>query len=167
MAILTTFILCVVLPYVLWNCQSLLVNYRKARESGYPILVCPAHTNNILWMIFSVALRPLLAQYLPRSLYDRIKAGIYGWEFLSKYEMFARMGPNFMLVTPGNNELMVADPDTAHDILMRKNDFFQNEIGNRKCWPNYIDSTDAKLRYHGHVRPQSHHGKNHVHSSSK
>jgi len=84
MAIPPTLVLCIVVFCAIWYCQSLLANYRKPRQSGFPLLVCPANTNNVLWMVFSVALRPILVQYLPASVYDRIKAAICGWEFLCR-----------------------------------------------------------------------------------
>lgn len=82
-------------------------------------------------MIFSVAFRPILARFLPGFIYRQIIPAIYGWEFLSRYEIFARLGSSFILVTPGKNEFWVADPETAHSILARRNDFLQSDVGSR------------------------------------
>ena len=103
MAVLYTLILSVVVPYVLWNCQSLFANYLKARKSGLPIYVCPMNPNNIFWMIFGIPYRGLLERLLPSFAFDRVKSAIYGWEFLSRYEPFARLGSAFILVTPNKN----------------------------------------------------------------
>lgn len=149
MAIVLTLLLCSIVPYLLWNCQSLYANYREARKSGYPLLICPANPNNVLWMIFSVPSRPVLARFLPAFIYRQIIPSIYGWEFPFKYELFARLGSSFILVTPGKNELWVADPETAHSILLRRNDFVQSDVGSRiigMFGPNVI--TVCLLRYH-------------------
>ena len=125
-------VICIVAPYIIWNCQSLLSNYRKARQSGLPILICPLATNNVLWMVFSVICRPIFVRCLPSVVYEHIKPAIYGWEFLYKYEIFARLGPSFILVSPGRNEVNITDPEVAHAVLMRRNDFGQLDIGSRK-----------------------------------
>ena len=127
--ILTTFI-GLVTAYLVWTLQSWHANYRIARRSGFPLLVTPANTNNLVWIIFSVACRPLLAR-LPAPLYARLKPAIYGWEFLYKGQVFDRLGPSFMLVMPGKNELWVADPEIAHTMLTRRNDFLTLSIANR------------------------------------
>lgn len=162
MALFSTVFLCIALPYTLWCCQSLFANYRKAQKSGFPIIVCPANTSNILWMLFSVTFRTLLAQYLPSFAYDHVKAGIYGWEFICRYELFARIGSSFILVTPGKNELWVADPEVTHSILMGKNDFFQLDVATRKPSLNQHNrrqSSNVIYRHHGYVRAKCHYGK--------
>ena len=132
MSLFAMLLLCIVLPYTVWYCQSLYKNYCEARRSGFPLLVCPANTGNVLWIVFAVASRPLLSRCLPSPAYNRIKAAIYGWEFLYRYEMFAWLGPSFILVTPGKNEFWTADPEMASAILTRRNDFLQSEIGSCK-----------------------------------
>lgn len=79
-------------------------------------------------MIISIILRPLLKKTLPEATFDRWNASIYGWEFHSRYRIFARLGPAFMLVTTRKNELMVADPEMTYNILGRRNDFVQLDI---------------------------------------
>ncbi|KAK3175927.1 hypothetical protein OEA41_007249 [Lepraria neglecta] len=131
MEIISTLTLAIAASYIIWSCISLLQNYQKARRSGFPIFVCPANTNNLLWILFSVTLRPVLSFYLPKAVYDRIQPAIYGWEFLARYTVFDRLGPTFILVTPGKNELYVAEPEIAHSILMRRNDFAHLPLADR------------------------------------
>jgi len=132
MALISTILLAIALPYTAWYFQSLFVNYRKARQSGFPLLVCPANTDNVIWIVFAVAFRSTLARFLPAFIYNRVKPAIYGWEFLYRNEVFERLGSSFILVTPGKNELWVADPETAHPILIRRNDFLQLPIASRR-----------------------------------
>ena len=73
-----------------------------------------------------------MARLLPQWAYNSVKTAIYGWEFQYKYEPFARVGPSFILVTPGKNELWVADPGVANAIMTRRNDFVQFDIANRE-----------------------------------
>ena len=53
----------------------------------------------------------------------------YGFEFHEKNAAHARIGKSFVLVTSGQNELNVADPDLAVEILRRPKDFRQTLIG--------------------------------------
>ena len=128
MASITIYLLCIILPYILWSCQRWYSNYRQAGASGFPIVICPVNPNNVVWMIISVICRRFLAQYLPRSLYERVKGSIYGWEFHTRYEIFDRLGPAFIQSTPGKNELMIADPEMISAVLQRRTDFYQLDI---------------------------------------
>lgn len=131
MASLIVYMLCAILPYVIWNLQSWFKNYLEARKTGFPILITPANTSNILWMLFSIPLRSFMSRTLPSSLFGRLDPAIYGWEYKSRWRIFERIGSGaFILVTPGKNELMVADPEIMHAIYSRRNDFGQSEIGN-------------------------------------
>ena len=132
MASPSTILIAFVLVYASWNLQALYANYRKARQSGFPVLVTLVDPNNLIWIIFSVAFRPVLAQYLPSFIYDRVIPTIYGWEFLHRGHVFDRLGSTFVLVTSGKNELWVADPEIAHSILTRRHAFLQQEIASRQ-----------------------------------
>ena len=64
-----------------------------------------------------------MKKHLPSFIFDRIKAGIFGWEYHCKMEIFDRVGPAFILVTVNKNELMVADPEAIHTMASRRMDF--------------------------------------------
>ena len=53
----------------------------------------------------------------------------YGFEFHEKFLAHARLGKSFVFVTSGQNELNVADPDLATEILKRPKEFRQTLIG--------------------------------------
>src|SRR5690349_10726558 len=103
--------------YLISNLWSLLVNYLAARRSGLPTYICLSNPFHPVWMVFSVPLRPIFRRCLPKFLFDRIKMTIYCWEFEEKYSAHAKLGKNFILVTPGPNELWIADPELAHHVL--------------------------------------------------
>lgn len=76
-------------------------------------------------------MRPILARFLPEPLFDRVRLSIFGWEFLDKGAIHERVGPAFILVTAGVNELWCADPHMAQSILSRRKDFVQLPIGSK------------------------------------
>ena len=129
---IATLLVAAVAAYAAWNLQSLLTNYGKARQIGFPVLICPASTNNILWIIFSVACRPLLSRFLPSPLYDRFIPAIYGWEFVHRNRTFALLGPTFVLVMPGKIELWTMDSELGHAIMTRRNAFLQSDLAGRE-----------------------------------
>lgn len=114
--------------YCLSIVWTLFSNYSKAGKSGFPVYVCPTNPGNPFWMLSSVPLRPLLFRLLPTVIFERILPTIYGWEYWDRYSTFARFGPAFILVTPGKNELWVADVELANTILARRKDFNQPEM---------------------------------------
>ena len=145
----STLILCVVLSLVFWYCQSFVNNYGKAKGSGFPLYVCPLDPQSILWIVFSVPLRPIFAKCFPSFVFDRIKYTIYGWEFLYRYEPFQKLGPNFLITTPGENELWIADPEVAHAVLARRQDFTMQEMAKQimgRFGPNLITANEDDWR---------------------
>ncbi|MCJ1312350.1 hypothetical protein MMC25_006024 [Agyrium rufum] len=48
-----------------------------------------------------------------------------GWQFKDNGAIHRELGDCFVLVTPGMNEVIVADPMTAHSILTRRKDFLK------------------------------------------
>ncbi|OAQ85151.1 cytochrome p450 domain-containing protein [Purpureocillium lilacinum] len=106
-------------------------NYQDAIRSGLPVILCPVNNQSILYIIAQVPLRPILARFLPEPLFDRVRLSIFGWEFLDKGAIHERVGPAFILVTAGVNELWCADPHMAQSILSRRKDFVQLPIGSK------------------------------------
>ena len=152
----STIIIALGVAYAIWYFQPLYANYRIARQSRFPVLVSPVNTDNLIWIIFGVTFRPVLATCLPSVAYDRIIPTIYGWEFLYRNQVFDRLGSSFMLVTPGKNELWVADSEIAHSILTRRSAFLQLDIASRKHDLMDISSAYVIFRYHRNVWPKSH-----------
>lgn len=98
-------------------------NYRNAVRSGFPVLLCPINTQNPFYMVLNAPLRPILKRVLPTSIYDRWQPATYGWEFRDHHDFHDRIGPVFVLVTTGTNELWCADPALAQILLARRKDF--------------------------------------------
>jgi cytochrome P450 len=111
------------LTLLLWNIISLLRNYLSVRSSQIPAYICPANPTSIPWIISAVPLKPLLRAILPDFVFDRIRPTFYGWEFFSRWELHKKFGEMFFISTPGINDLWIADPEAANDILKRPKDF--------------------------------------------
>jgi cytochrome P450 len=111
------------------NLYALAKNYLKARKTGFPLVICPVNPNHVIWMVTCVPLRPIFKRFLPDSLFHRLNMSIYGWEAMEKFSPFAKYGQNFVFVTCGNNELNIAEPELAIEVLKRPKDFIQTEIG--------------------------------------
>ena len=112
-----------VLTLLLWNIISLLRNYLSVRSSQIPAYICPSNPTSIPWIISAVPLKPLLRAILPDIIFDRIRPTFYGWEFSSKWELHKKFGEIFFISTPGINDLWIADPEAANDILKRTKEF--------------------------------------------
>ena len=65
---------------------------------------------------------------------------IYGWQFRYRRSLNRLLpGSVFVLVTPGQNELWIADTDMVTEVLTRSDDFIQIELSSQKfTW--YQDS---------------------------
>ena len=51
-----------------------------------------------------------------------------GWSFQDKHALHDELGPVFLIVTPGGNEITVADPETAHTVLTRRKEFIKPAV---------------------------------------
>lgn len=117
--------------WAIWYLQALAANHLKARRTGFPIYISPVNQDNLLWLIFSVPLRPLFSRFLPAFAFDRIKVAIYGWEYILRNSVQEKLGATFLLVTPGRNELWTTDPEIAQIVLQRRKDFVHLDISKR------------------------------------
>ena len=106
-------------------------NYRAARATGIPYLLCPANPNSALFMVFSIPLRPLFLCLLPAWLWRRLRVQIYGWEYLLRGAPQAELGPVFWVVAPEGLKLWIAEPEAAADVLARRKDFGILDVSKR------------------------------------
>ncbi|KAF4776671.1 hypothetical protein HER10_EVM0007964 [Colletotrichum scovillei] len=107
---------------------TLYTNYRSALTVGLPIIICPYDPENLIHVVLSVPFRPLLKRLLPPTFFATVELTIVGWEFRDKSAVHDRVGPAFMLVTTGLNQLICADPAMAHAILNGRREFVQPDI---------------------------------------
>ncbi|KAK1463533.1 hypothetical protein CMEL01_13602 [Colletotrichum melonis] len=116
---------------ILWIASqiwALYTNYKSALTVGLPIIICPYDPENLIHVVLSVPFRPLLKRLLPPTFFATVELTVVGWEFRDKSSVHDRVGPAFMLVTTGLNQLICADPTMAHAILNGRREFVQPDI---------------------------------------
>lgn len=99
-------------------------NYLAARKIGVPIRIILFDHVNPLWLVCD---RPVL------SLVKRLPFGLgrnsftrynfRGWEVPDRYYSHHEMGDAYILVSPSNIWLYIADPDAITDLLRRGKEF--------------------------------------------
>ena len=107
-------------------CIKLAKNYIKARKIGLPVLVTPISFFNFLWLLSNHRLAPLL-KALPFGLGNFVDHSGFSWYFADRYRHHARLGPAFCVVSPGEVQVILADPDAADDVLARRKEFQRDE----------------------------------------
>lgn len=118
-----------VIAWMIWTAASLFANYRIARQFGLPVIISPVSTLDPLWIITYKCL-PILRslQWLPFGWGAFARCSAIGWQFKEKYALHGQFGDAFILVTPSVNELVVADPDAANEILGHRKEFIKPAV---------------------------------------
>ena len=156
-------ILVLFLSVVIWYLSALPRHYHNAKKTGLPIYFSPVNQSNPVWLILAAVLGySTLARILPRSLFERFKVTITGWEYHDKYSVNHRLGAVFVLVTPGGNTVYIADAEIAHAVLMRRKDCGRIEVAARRLQETMLWGVHRLTRYlsrdHGCVRSKFHCG---------
>lgn len=104
-----------------WTSLSFWNNYKAARQIGFPIVISPVTPLNPIW-ILSWRLFPsiLWLRHLPFGLGTWARCTYMGWSFDDKHALHDELGDIFTIVTPGGNEVIVADRDAAQNVLTRR-----------------------------------------------
>ncbi|KAK3321511.1 cytochrome P450 [Cercophora scortea] len=123
---LATFLIAGPLLWLLNWAWALYRNYRNAKLSGLPVLICPFSPDGFPYLIIKVPLKPLL-ELIPICR-PGIQVSIMGWEHADRYTLHEKYGRVFILVNPARNEMWCADPDTAQLILARRREFPQLDM---------------------------------------
>lgn len=109
-----------------WTTISLLSNYNAARKIGLPVIISPVSPLNPFWILtYRTFPFVLTLKYLPLGLGRWARCTFLGWAFQDKYALHDELGPVFVTVTPGGNEMWVADAQATHNILSRRKDFIK------------------------------------------
>jgi len=69
---------------------------------------------------------PLLKR-LPFGLASFLDYSTRDWYFRDRYHLSSRLGPAFIIVSPGPTQLILADPEAVEDLLARRKDFDKPE----------------------------------------
>ncbi|KAL4753494.1 hypothetical protein BDW72DRAFT_210017 [Aspergillus terricola var. indicus] len=116
------------LAFTIYKLLSFLRFYMHARRTGFPVFVSPVLSKSIPWMILGPALQPVYKKYLPNWIFERLEICAHGWEFRNKRAFHDRLGNVFVVVTPDECSIYIAEPALAQSVLQRRIDFPQAPI---------------------------------------
>jgi hypothetical protein len=108
--------------WFVWSAASFLKNLRSARKVGFPIVISLVSPDNPLWMVFGRVASAFLSQ-LPRPIRELGYYNTHEWSYRDQGQAHERLGPIIMHVSPGTNELFVADAALCDYILSRRKEF--------------------------------------------
>ncbi len=109
-----------------WTTVSIISNFIAARKIGLPLVLSPVSPLNPFWIITCRAFPAiLLLKYLPFGLGKWARCTYIGWQFHEKHALHDELGPVFLIVTPGGNEVSVADAQVAHTVLSQRKEFIK------------------------------------------
>ncbi|KAK3058249.1 hypothetical protein LTR09_001327 [Extremus antarcticus] len=114
--------LCVTYAVHTYQCSAR--NLAAAKASGLPYIKTPVYAFNRLWLLT----HPLWIKVLRQLPHDWVDPWLsftkpdFAWEKL--YDPFEKFGCDcFLIVSPGGNTLVVADPEAISQITRRRDDF--------------------------------------------
>ncbi len=114
---------------LLWTSISIILNYSTARKTGFPIVISPVSPLNPLWILTSRTFPVVLKlKCLPFGFGTWARCTYMGWSFDDKHALHDELGSILTIVTPGGNEVTVADPEAAQTILTRRKDFIKPAV---------------------------------------
>lgn len=128
----------IALALAAYPCLQTTKNYYQARKLGLPVLITPFAPLNPFWALTQNYLAPIfyfLSGHLPPPLcylFDFIHYSTMDWNFNGRYAShtlpFKYYSPAFLIVSPGETQLIVSDADAADDILSRvRKDFLKSK----------------------------------------
>lgn len=110
--------------FLSWTIISISSNYAAARKIGLPMIISPVSSLNPLWILTYRTFPSVLSlSHLLFGLGRWARCTVMGWAFMDKHALHDELGPLFVIVTPGGNEVTVADPQTTHSILSHRKEF--------------------------------------------
>lgn len=119
----------IILASLSWTVFSISSNYITARRISFPLIISPVTPLNPVWILTYRAFPWILSlKHLPFGLGRWAKCTYMGWTFHDKHALHHELGPLFVVVTPGGNEVSVADPQAAHAIFSRRKDFIKPAV---------------------------------------
>ena len=122
-------ILTIPLALIIWTTSSLIENLKSARRIGLPVIISPVSSLNPFWILTYRAIPSVLhLRYLPYGLGTWARCMYMGWQFDDKHALHSEFGPVFTIITPAGNEVIVADPQTAHTVLAKRKDFIKPAV---------------------------------------
>lgn len=147
----------IALALVMYPCLQITQNYFQARKLGLPILITPFAALNPFWALTQHHFAPIftfLSSHIPPPLchlFDFIHYSTMNWNFSGRYAThklpFEYYAPAFVIVSPGETQLIISDPGAADDILARvRKDFLKSRAmyGPLEIFGPNVDSVNGE-----------------------
>ena len=115
--------------FPLWTISAIYRNYRIAQSVGLPILVSPVNPVNPVWILLRPYINPLLSR-LPFKIGYFTQYDYLGWEWRDKNRLHTIHGPVFVIVTPTENHLILADKAACEYVFKHIRDWQMNPAFN-------------------------------------
>jgi hypothetical protein len=122
MLVSSLLILCA--SWFVWCVATFLRNLRAAKKLGFPIVTSLVSGENPFWMVFGRLFRPLLSRF-PRPIRQLAFYNTNDWTFRDQGQLHDDLGPIITHVSPGTNELLIADAALCDYILARRKEFIK------------------------------------------
>ncbi|KAB5525756.1 cytochrome P450 [Coniochaeta sp. 2T2.1] len=141
-------------------------NIAKARKSGFPYIVVPAHPANRLWQITQKIWIPLIKS-LPKAWWEGwLFVLIQDWEYREGQKAW-ELGDNFLVVGPGAISLFSRNAETVHQVTARRELFPKDTTDYsilRLFGENVLTAEGSVWRMHRKVTAASFNEKNAAHT---
>ena len=112
----------VAIALLAWPVVNTFRYYMKARKIGLPIVITPAVPLNPFWLLLIPLVGPLTSS-LPGYLGEFLNYGRFAWYFQTKMRVLEKLGPAFVIVSPGGIQIQLCDGNAVEELLYRSNDF--------------------------------------------
>ena len=127
----------IIIATLAWTLLSIISNYNIARKLALPVVISPVSPLNPLWILTYRAFPFILSlKHLPFGFGTWARCTFMGWTFHDKHALHHELGPCFIIVTPGGNEISVAEPRATHTIFSRRKEFIKPAV----MYGRYTDS---------------------------
>jgi cytochrome P450 len=116
---------------IVWPYRTLLYNYNKARKFKLPILITPIQAASFPHSMlgnFGGKTNAFLRSF-PFGIFNFLDYTGFEWFWANGRRLHSIYGPAFVVVSPGEVHLVVADPEAGQDILIRRREFVKDEKG--------------------------------------
>lgn len=94
---------------------NLVRNYFIARRLQLPILITPVSWQDPWW----IPIQPFFQPFKSLPFCGWLGYSSHGWVLHDRYRIHHRLGPAFVIVTPGKNDIYVGDPEASKELLSK------------------------------------------------